>query len=68
MLIKALLIAIILYFVLKRARSLIRAVTRNGVPGRLDTDRSDDRPRWKGSNGSGRRMERDVEDAKFVDI
>lgn len=65
MLLKLLFVAIVLYYVVKTFRSLIRAISSDGEPSRLRNDRG---PRsGRRESGSSEAYE-DVEDAKYVDI
>ncbi|MEX0599451.1 MAG: hypothetical protein WD021_08665 [Rhodothermales bacterium] len=65
MLLKLLFVAIVLYYVVKTFRSLIRAISSDGEPSKLRNDRD---PR-AGRRGAARsEAYDDVEDAKYVDI
>lgn len=70
MFLKLLFLLIILYFVVRTMRSLIHAVRSDspGVPPSV-LNREPPRPAgWQGSNDSTRRVDENVEDAKWVDL
>lgn len=70
MLLKALFLLIILYYVVRATRSLLRAVRRDAAPTareRLARDREPAHER-NGSSAAQRLRDTDVEDAKWVDL
>lgn len=70
MVLKALFLIIILFYVVRTTRSLMRAI-RNDGRAPTKNEINDPPPHWAGWDGpstSKRRAERDVEDAKWVDL
>ena len=70
MILKALLLLIILYYIVRAVRSLLRAVQHDrgqGVRDELNRDRARTNG-WQGPADSERRAHADVEDAKWVDL
>ncbi len=67
MLLKLLFLVIVLLFVLKTVRSLVRVISNDGSPSRLDPDGR--KPAgWQRNGPDQTSRDEDVEDAKYVDI
>lgn len=67
MLLKLLFIAIVLFYVVRTFRALLRAISQDGDPSRLSEDRK--RPvGWEGNGSRHPDSYKGVEDAKYVDI
>ncbi len=67
MLLKLLFLAVVLFYVVKTFRTLVRVISQDGNPSRLNDDRGG--PAGWARNGSKQRDHYDdVEDAKYVDI
>lgn len=67
MLLKLLFLAIVLYYVVRTVRSLLRAISQDGAPSRLRDDRQAPAA-WRREEPTVSERYDDVEDAKFVDI
>lgn len=69
MLLKVLFLLIILYFVLRTVRSLVRAISADGA-GRVRSELNQQPPHngWRGPASGNQGAEEDVEDAKWVDL
>lgn len=66
MLLKLLFLAIIIYYLTRTFRSLVRAMSGDGNASRLNNQQR--QSGWQQSNGRDAGKYEDVEDAKYVDI
>lgn len=67
MLLKILFLVIILYYVVKTSRALMRAISNDGSRSRLRNEGGGPGG-WQRNGSSGGSSHRDVEDAKYVDL